>query len=112
MASRAPEGMHSDEVCGESNSPRFGLGPTPPVAAVFLLISLFPQFEASMGNAPTQHPARSTIKLREERRSFIENKSEPAGRIRLRLKQDRPRSRGLLSAFRPRRPRFCSAAAL
>lgn len=89
------EGMHSDEVSDERRSPRFELGPTPRVAAVFLLIShlaapLFPRFEASMLNASTKQFAYSTVKLQERRRSFIDKKSDPAGRMRLRLKQDRP----------------------
>jgi hypothetical protein len=87
--------MHSDEVSDERSSPRFELGPTPRVAAVFLLIShlaapLFPRFEASMMNASTKQFACSTVKLQERRRSFIDKKSDPAGRMRLRLKQDRP----------------------
>ena len=48
------EGVHSDEISDERSSPKFELGPKPPIPAVFLLIShlaapLFPRFEPSMG---------------------------------------------------------------
>jgi hypothetical protein len=101
------EGMHSDEVSDERSSPRFELGPTPRVAAVFLLIShlaapLFPRFEASMMNASTKQFACSTVKLQEMRRSFINKKSDPwsnAAATEARSSYDCSRGGYLLSGY-------------
>lgn len=104
------EGVDSDEVYDERSSPRFELGPTPRVAAVFLLIShlaapLFPRFEASMMNASTEQFACSTVKLQERRRSFIDKKERPGwpNSAAVEAGSSSDCSRGLLSAFRLQR---------